>query len=845
MVSDKRKRPPKQCQNTTFDKNSDNFLDNAYVMHLARLSLMLADHTYSALAKDDAGRVEGQKSYPLFANTDANGSLKQQLDEHLLGVEKLSGQAVYALPEITNKLPRLARHRGLRKRSSDERFRWQDKAAEMAESIRTRSEKQGAFIVNMASTGCGKTLANVRVMYGLSDPTQGMRCAFALGLRTLTRQTAKEYRERLNLGEDEIAALVGGTASSALMKHFSQKAESTGSESLQDLLPEDGHVFYEGTIDDRSIFKTLLKDSRTKALLSAPVLVCTIDHLIPATEGTRGGRQIAPMLRLLSGDVVMDELDDYSIEDLPAVTRLMHWAGLLGSRVLISSATLPPELTVGMFNAYYNGRMQFQRNRAERPNETLSVSCIWIDEFGCSQSDCATSKEYSKVNQEFVEKRIGHLSKTPVLRRGELVPLLTLSKKNESFPSGEKNSIREGFANVIRDCILRLHQQHHETDPKSGKRVSFGVVRMSNIDPLFDVAQKLYQLGAPENHHIHLCVYHSQFPLLSRSAIESQLDKALDRRQPSAVFTLPEIRKHIDSVEAYAKEDQIFVVLSSPVTEVGRDHDYDWAVVEPSSMRSIIQIAGRVRRHRKSICETPNLLLLDKNVRSLEHTGEIAYTRPGYESTKFPLASHSLSDLLREEEFTIIDARPRIVLKQELHSQKRIADLEHARLRALMTPPPVRELSAREIRSGVSTTPSIEAHSWWTQPRAMMSGILQQRQPFRRQLEEQVDLVLLPNEENDDYLLYQIMTTKYGLAQEILVDATKHTRVHLNAGKNVSPWGNADFITVLDMLAEELNMAPINCARRFATITLPQNPDGWRFHPALGFAKYRPALNRF
>lgn len=35
----------------------------------------------------------------------------------------------------------------------------------------------------------------------------------------------------------------------------------------------------------------------------------------------------------------------------------------------------------------------------------------------------------------------------------------------------------------------------------------------------------------------------------------------------------------------------------------GRDHDYDWAIVEPSSMRSIIQLAGRIRRHRPgSLC---------------------------------------------------------------------------------------------------------------------------------------------------------------------------------------------------------------------------------------------------
>jgi len=52
---------------------------------------------------------------------------------------------------------------------------------------------------------------------------------------------------------------------------------------------------------------------------------------VPATESLRGGRQIAPMLRLLSGDLVLDEPDDFDIDDLPALTRLVHWAGLLGS----------------------------------------------------------------------------------------------------------------------------------------------------------------------------------------------------------------------------------------------------------------------------------------------------------------------------------------------------------------------------------------------------------------------------------------------------------------------------------------------------------------------------------
>jgi CRISPR-associated endonuclease/helicase Cas3 len=92
-----------------------------------------------------------------------------------------------------------------------------------------------------------------------------------------------------------------------------------------------------------------------------------VDHLTPATESLRGGRQIAPMLRLLTGDLVLDEPDDFDMADLPALTRLVHWAGLLGSRVLLSSATLPPALVEGLFLAYRAGRAVFQQHRSERP----------------------------------------------------------------------------------------------------------------------------------------------------------------------------------------------------------------------------------------------------------------------------------------------------------------------------------------------------------------------------------------------------------------------------------------------------------------------------------------------
>ena len=65
------------------------------------------------------------------------------------------------------------------------------------------------------------------------------------------------------------------------------------------------------------------------------------------------------MLRLLTSDLVLDEPDDFGLEDLPALCRLVNWAGMLGSRVLLSTVTMPPALAYALFEAYQAGRKDF------------------------------------------------------------------------------------------------------------------------------------------------------------------------------------------------------------------------------------------------------------------------------------------------------------------------------------------------------------------------------------------------------------------------------------------------------------------------------------------------------
>lgn len=809
-------------------------LDDPFITHLSRLCLMIADHHYSSLVLP-SDRIPLKTKCRLIANTNREtGEPNQTLDEHLLGVEQYSRKAVYSLPSIAKNLPRIRRSRSLKAKSKDNRFRWQDKAVDLVSKFKTDREMGGAFIVNMASTGCGKTLANAKVMYALNNAEAGMRCAFALGLRTLTRQTGQEYRTRLQLADDDVAILVGGSQSIELEEYYRSKAEQTGSESIDSLIPEETLVQYDGCFEDNSILSKFLKDSRSKSLLLAPIAVCTIDHLVPATEGTRGGRQILPMLRLLSSDLVLDELDDYSPEDLPAVARLVHWAGLLGSRVLISSATLAPDLVHGMYEAYVAGRQHFHRNCSPNPENPLEINCIWFDEYNCLDLKTSDSEEFTKHHTNFAKARSTKLSEQSPKRLGEIISV--------ELPKENRQSQFKQLAELFVKNAIELHEENSEIFPGTSKKISFGLIRMANIGPIFDVARQLYCTGAPPGFRLNLCVYHSQHTLVARSAIESMLDRILNRKDPSKVFEQPEVKQ---AVFESPEPNQIFIVLSSPVAEVGRDHDYDWAIVEPSSIRSIIQLAGRVRRHREGTHAKLNIKILDKNLKCFSEE-QCPYSKPGFESLEFPLKTHSMKDLTQTCHLPVIDSRPRLISTTEADPRKDLVALEHGRLKRIFLPAKhaSREPSPREIRLGITpkTGPiQLGAFSWWQHKRAHLSGLLQRKQQFRLETQKYIDLVFLPNDDANQLILHKLDKDKDEGSSPVDVDKQHNIAIPIEALDNlrILPWGHIDLMTELQNLAIEQDMDLQECARKFARVSLPESTFGWLNNPNLGFTKVK------
>ncbi|NWA73005.1 type I-F CRISPR-associated helicase Cas3 [Serratia proteamaculans] len=777
-------------------------LEQRFTSHMARLVLMLADHHYSSLPPTAGWQDTG---YRVYANTERKtGDLKQQLDEHNIGVGQNALLLGRSLPHIRRTLPAITRHKGFKQRSKTEGFRWQDKAYDLTYAVRERSVKQGFFGVNMASTGCGKTFANARIMYGLADEKAGCRFSVALGLRTLTLQTGDALKAKLTLEDDDLAVLVGSAAVRQLHQLNNDKLErrGTGSASADELFAEHHYVSYGGSLDDGRLSRWLQDSDKLHKLLSAPVLVTTIDHLIGATEGVRGGKQIAPMLRLLTADLVLDEPDDFDIADLPALCRVVNWAGMLGSRVLLSSATLPPALVQALFNAYKSGRADYQQG-CGLPGMPLNVCCAWFDEHDAVQHDIQDAKGFKVVHEAFIARRVGKLQSVPVLRRAQLVAVQPSSLR--------ESAVLDSVTETLFASMQQLHSLHHQKHP-TGKTVSLGLIRMANINPLVAVAQRLLSAAAPDNTHIHYCVYHSQHPLAMRSYIEQRLDETLTRYSEPALWQIAEIDR---ALTKYPQQHHLFVVLATSVAEVGRDHDYDWAIAEPSSMRSLIQLAGRIQRHRQQPCESPNLHILQKNVKALKGS-QPAYCRPGFESAiyQLQLTRHDLADILQPSQYEVISAIPRVQEALALKPHDNLVDLEHACLRTVL--------------QGRKQLDKYYAALWWRK-QATWCGEQQRLTPFRQSTEEEPQYLWIEDEGDPPRFKFpDIVPGQWKVSDNF-------RQVEVSFAEGVSAWLTADYSHLYQQLADRLDMELTEISQKFGEINLRKDKaDQWRFHPLLG-----------
>jgi CRISPR-associated endonuclease/helicase Cas3 len=328
--------------------------------------------------------------------------------------------------------------------------------------------------------------------------------------------------------------------------------------------------------------------------------------------------------------------------------------------------------------------------------------------------------------------------------------------------------------------------------------------------------------------------------LLLRSAIERQLDAALTRHNPQALFTLPDIRHRLDGSSA---ADHVFIVLSSPVSEVGRDHCYNWAIAEPSSMRSLIQLAGRVRRHWPQPWSVRNLLILQHNLAAWQK--ETGLLPPRLRKQDFPLDETDLGILLRAEEYQHPDSRPRLLARPEAEQRPRgsLVDLEHRRLQVDLNQthkPGLRRNSTGEARLCAATC--------WQWPHTMLHAALQRKQPFRLSHGDEWELALLPDEDSASGL--SLLRLEQG-QQRGQIDWLKsdHLLHHLADSTLLRhrhpPWGSSHYLAELEQLANALDMSQEDCARRYGRLRLRVNTAGNQLAVSSGTGVWPFTLSRF
>ena len=601
---------------------------------VARAGLIFADHFISSLAKP--------KPAALYANTkpkpDKTGrALDQPLDQHLADVSGMAGQMTYRL--ATLRLPGLSDEtvERIMERTDHPLFAWQDHAAAALATAR-RTSQRPVLVLNLAGTGTGKTRMNAKCACALAGE-RPVRFATALNLRTLTLQTGDAYREQLGIGPDELACVIGDAMATRL--HQSTQPVEAAEFADEDENPVEvafesvGEAFF---VPDW-IEPFIKQKPRMRRVIAAPVLASTVDFLIAAGEPHRQGHHTLALLRLVASDLILDEIDSYDPKAMVAVLRLVQMAGLFGRNVISSSATLARPVATALYRAYCSGiALRAALEGQAKP------------EFLCALMDDQLAPEV------FIGKE---LSDFVACYDARIVRLLA-ALQGQAFRIPRLATVARPTAwhETIAHEVLRLHQDHAWPFAQTGKRVSFGLVRIANIRPAIETARFL----ATYLPNAQVACYHAQDFMLRRFLKEKRLDRLLTRKHgDSHIEGDAEIYQRVTQTDAL---DVPFIVVATPVEEIGRDHDFDWAVIEPSSTQSIVQTAGRVNRHRRLPRTTPNVAILQYNFRKVRGQS-IVFTRPGLETTDFPYTAkgrgpdhhnHDLRRLIDWGQLTTLDA---------------------------------------------------------------------------------------------------------------------------------------------------------------------------------------------
>lgn len=628
---------------------------------MVRAALIFADHSVSSRK---FFTIPKQKNHA-FANTctskERERSLNQPLADHLKQVSELAGDTVWRMTRLAKQPDQFLE--GLQpcavesviKPTNDPHFQWQNKAADALTRAREEHPNSSMLVFNMARTGSGKTRMNVRAACVLSRLV-APRLSIALNLRSLTMQTGYALQQQLGLSDNDLAVIIGDEVTRQLFFVALNEQSQLDDDDNLDAWQEPETQTAGGTWSLPAWLGEFFPTSREKRILGAPLLVSTIDYLIAAGEPQRQGHHVKALLRLMSADLILDEVDAYEPEALAAVLRLVQWSAFFGRNVICSTATLSRPVALAVYAAYTSGAelaLRLKQNKLNFRQEKMSALYLitFIDDIIDPQIHKIQliNNNQQKRDADFLEQynnRINnyqeYIRKQPIYRSAFLIKL--------------KEQNTTSWRNAVLDGVNLLHSQHYLCDVKTGIRYSFGLVRVANIP----TAVKLARYLAERLPQALVACYHANDWRIVRFYKEQRLDFLLSRKPSNVdstgdthILADTKIRKIFNDARKKCYTDVPFIVVATPVEEVGRDHDFDWAVIDVSSAQSLVQTAGRVNRHRLKPCAKPNIAIPQYNWRHCHNAEQgkeknPAFIWPGYEKAggKYAYSKHDLQKIL-------------------------------------------------------------------------------------------------------------------------------------------------------------------------------------------------------
>jgi len=581
--------------------------------HHLRPLLVTSDYLGSQQKQPYCQQPDGHNQYPIgqqiIANTQ-DGQPADSLTEHLLKVARWTRQLWLDLEQWPSRMPdwqqldsaelpkalsplRLEHNieQGIksRVRGVPAPFRWQPELQQQLVAARLKADKaahQGFFGVMLAETGAGKTRA---ALSALCAATGRARVTTALGYRSLTVQTSQAYRDELGVRPHHLATLIGVSLERALF----EQAPHTEPDSAAAGCPESNMEFSWQEVERFSGERHPLVGlgaSSLQPLLEKAVVVATTDHLAHALEGDRGS-QLLPMFRIASADTLFDELDSYSDQDLVSLGRWAWCCGYFGRALMLVSATLSPALVETFAAQYYAGLAAFEQ-RTGKPVQVLNMLASNQLPGQVFHSRASQLSTFMQHYQDF----------TPALAQISLETARTLPRRKLGWLPDSAEPV-----NAVASTIHTLHSYHASYFTHQGRELSVSTGYLL-CDTVAHCQQQAAALAENAPAHWKLLCYHSAYTLLDRYLLEQAVAPLLNRKDEQhwqqTLLQHPALHAHFQQ-----QSDLVLIICCTNILETGRDFDADWAIADLLSVRSLVQLAGRIGRHRQRAVEQPNLYL--------------------------------------------------------------------------------------------------------------------------------------------------------------------------------------------------------------------------------------------